>query len=205
MIQRGYKVVVIINLLIFMAAMVGFITPSQKEWYYTMLPFYFVVSAIILMAFAKQELKKTAIDALFVILFSLLLEGITIYLGWIDYSYHWSFGMPIWPISMGFYWYALSYSTSVIVSKIPAHYILAVITNTIVVMGMHILVCIPLIKLELISSLHTANWVMYAIPICIAAINSLFLVYRKPHNNPLALYYLGGIMVFFCGLISFIK
>lgn len=204
MIQRGYKVVVIINLLIFMTALIGFITPSQKEWYYAMLPYYFVVSALVLMLYAQQELRKTLMDGFIVIIVATSIESIPWFLKWTHYSMYWSFQWSSFPLSIGLYWYALCYSMSILIHKIPANTIVLILVGSLITLSCHILVCIPLIKVGLLDIQDGYNWMIYLNSLLTALACMTYLMLRKPTNNPLALYYLGGIIVFFCGLISFL-
>ena len=204
MLQRGYKVIVIINLLVFMTALIGFITPSQKEWYYSMLPYYFVISAFVLIAYAQQDVKKTLIDFSLVFIIALVVELLCIYAGWVSYSSHWSFHILGFPLSIGFYWYALTYSVSILAQKIPASKVLIIGTSTVISLASHILISLPLHKVDLITVLQEDAWMIHIASFFIALLCCSILIVRKPTNNPLALYYIGGLLVFFCGLISFL-
>ncbi len=202
----NYKFTVIILLATYMATMIGFVTPHQQAWYLSYMPYFLGFNLVVLLAYAEKKTSQLFLYTGGMIIFSFLVEYIALLVEGNFYGN--SFGTQLGgvPPLIGLLWFVMVYSASYLGNKIPSTTIVKIGVSTVLSMGLFSLVNQVAPKLDFWHSPSSAIIFPWVAPLIISLLGAwIFVQYKITLVNKIALYIYGGLVVFFVGMLLFLK
>lgn len=207
----SYVPAVILLMVIYMTSLVGFITPHQQTWYLYYTPYFILLNALLLGLYHKNWNKgifKFIVATLSIGMFiEIIAVQSTVLYG--NYRFGNSLGLQIMevPLIMPIYWFILSYSTAIIVEKLPLkNQWISINIAAILMTGLSGLIQQVAAPLDFWYLEGTTNLVRYlSLYFGVGlGIQYLFQQLTIDAKNPIAIYVYGGLLVFFLGLLNFL-
>ncbi|BDS10343.1 carotenoid biosynthesis protein [Aureispira anguillae] len=207
----SYIPAVILLMIIYMASLVGFITPHQQAWYLFYTPFFILLNAILLGIYHKNWNKTTLQYILWSATIGFLVELLAVQTGFTygDYQFGDTLGFSLLgvPLIMAVYWLVLAYSTACLSAKLPVNNsALKIGTGALLMAGLTGLIQQVATPLDFWSLQGNGSFFRLIGIVFLVGLGLQYLFIRLKVNskNPIALYVYGGLALFFTGLISFL-
>lgn len=204
--KMSYKASVIVLLVLYMTAMIGLITPSQRAWYLAYLPYFMLLNATFLMAYAAEKDKKLVVFTGLTFLGSFLVEYIGTKLGWSSYGHSFGWLVDGVPVTIAVFWLVVIYSSCCMAGKLPANK--GVKTATAAALSVILFAVVHQVAFLLdFWHVNASNPAYnFIIPVVISVVFAfLFFTLKLKSQNKMAIYVYGGLFVFFVGMIMFLK
>ncbi len=202
----NYRIGVIALMVIYMTALIGLVTPSQRDWYLTYLPFFLLFNSVLLFIYSDVSKQRLLVGAISAIGASFVFEAISTHLGFIRFgsSLGWSFLVPT-PIAVGLLWFNITYAASCISDKLPGGQTIKIGFATFISFIAYMLIHISAPSLDFWNPI-SSPFVFAAIGLGISlALCSFYYLFQLIKPNKMAIYVYGGFFIFACGLIMFLK
>ncbi len=204
----NYRFAVIILLVVYMAALIGYTTPTQQSWYFDATPYFVLFNALLLLLYNSRKDKNFALftTASLASIWGILL--LSVQMGWVDYTYN-SDTLGEWdggglPFAAPALWYCITYSSVLMVNKLPAGNILKIVFSTLVSIALFAIIHQSAQSLDMwrVQAPAGINFIAPALMALTTAI--LFYVFKLGDTqNKIAVYIYGGLFVFFVGMVMF--
>lgn len=202
----SYKASVIVLLVIYMTAMIGLITPSQRGWYLSYLPYFMLLNAIFLVAYAEEKNKTLLIFGSLTFLGSFLVEYIGTKLAWSNYGQSFGWLVDGVPVTMAIFWLVVVYSSCSMAGKLPANKGVKTATATVLSVILFAVVHQVAFLLDFWNVNRDNPVYNFIVPVTISLVFSfLFFTLKLSPKNKMAIYVYGGLFIFFVGMIMFLK
>lgn len=202
---------IILLMIVYMASMIGFTTPHQQAWYLYYTPYFLLLNALIFAAYQKQWNKQLVSFWASVLVTGCLVEVIAVHTSVLygNYFFGGSLGHKIVgvPIIMPIYWLIVVASTAVIAGKLlPKNALGRILLGALLTIGLSLLIQQVAVRLDFWYVTTNQLWRYLLVQLIINVfLQYLFIRWRVSSENVIAGYIYGGLLIFFIGVVSFLK
>lgn len=202
---------VIILMIVYMASLIGFTTPHQQAWYLYYTPYFLLLNGLILLVYQKGWDKKWGLFLGSTLLVGALVEALAVHSGWLYGSY--SFGENLgWkvaevPAVMPIYWLVVVVSSAILAAQLFSQNTLGrVALGTTLTVGLTVLVQQVAAQLGFwyVEAEKLGQYIAVQ-SLVVAFLHYLFVYWKASSKNAIAGYVYGGLLIFFVGVVSFLK
>lgn len=202
---------VILLMIVYMASLIGFTTPHQQAWYLYYTPYFILLNVVMLFLYQRPKDKAMALFSGGTFLVAITVEAIAVNTHTLYgiYSFGESLGPKIAsvPWALPFLWLLILGSTAVIAAQLlPQKPAARVALGTVLSLGMFTLIAWVAPRLDFWFLEAGALW-RYALVLGLVAalLQYLFVRGRVASDNRVAGYLYGGLLLFFVGVVSFLR
>ncbi|MGH1335367.1 MAG: hypothetical protein ACRBFS_04505 [Aureispira sp.] len=201
---------VLLLMIVYMASMIGFTTPHQQAWYLYYTPYFLLLNALIFLVYQRQWNKSLVFFLGSTLVLGGLVEGLGVHTAlYGDYAFGASLGVKMGavPLIMPIYWLIIVSSTAILAAKVwPKNTVGRLFTGVALSLSLTVLIQQVATRLDFWYLEGRLLWQYIVVQgLIIALLHYLFIRWRVASENNIAGYVYGGLLIFFIGVVSFLK